>query len=470
LAVVTLAATAAAFAADKPAKGIEGAWLGTLKVSSIELRIAFRISRRPDGTLTALLDSIDQGAKGIPVDKVAFKGAELRLESTPIKGVYQGTLDDEATTLQGTWTQAGQTWPLTLRRVETVPELRRPQNPARPYPYKEEEVVYENRKAKIKLAATLTLPKGEGRFPAVVLITGSGPQDRDETVFGHKPFLVLADHLTRRGIAVLRADDRGVGKSTGDFTKATSGDFAEDARAGLAYLKTRSRIDPKRIGLIGHSEGGMIAPMVAAECPDVAFVVMMAGIGQTGEQLLYSQSELILRTEGAGDNVVTVSRSLQEGMFKVLKQEKDNAVAEKKIRKLMEEAEAKLTEEESKWQKSLGPSREASVEIALSPWFRHFIAHDPRPVLMKVKCPVLAINGEKDVQVPPGENLGAIDKALKVGGNKDYTIRELKGLNHLFQTAKTGALGEYGMIEETISPTALKLIADWILARTKRQP
>lgn len=449
-------------------EAIEGIWQGALKVSGMELRIVFNISQTPEGILTATMDSPDQGVKGIPVDEVILENGNLRLEIKSAMGIFEGKLREDGLSIEGEWKQSGQLFPLVLERVDEVIELLRPQEPKKPYPHEEEEVVYENKQAAVKLAGTLTIPGQEGPFPAVLLISGSGPQDRDETLLGHRPFLVLADYLTRRGIAVLRVDDRGVGKSTGDFAQATSEDFASDVLAGVEYLKSRKEIDPKKIGLIGHSEGGIIAPMVAVQSSDVAFIILMAGTGLTGEEILYLQAALIARAEGASDEAIAKNRSLQEQLFTVLKEEPDDAVAEKRLRTIYEDtlSEAELSEKEKEIAEA---AAEAEIQRILSPWFRYFLTYDPRPTLMKVKCPVLAINGEKDLQIPPKENLPAIEEALKLGGNNNYTIKELSGLNHLFQTAQTGSPSEYASIEETISPTALKIISDWILEQSKEE-
>jgi hypothetical protein len=264
----------------------------------MDLRIVFNIAKNPDGTLKATLDSPDQGAKDIPADSVKVEGDKLLIEIKGIRGSYSGVFKSATQEIEGSWTQNVQV-PLKLKRVDKVPELKRPQTPKPPYPYLEEQVSYENKAAGIKLAGTLTLPRSGGPFPAVLLITGSGSQDRDETIFGHKPFMVIADDLTRRGLAVLRVDDRGVGGSTGSPTTATTEDFAGDVLTGVEYLKSRSDIDPHRIGLIGHSEGGVIAPMVAAKSRDVAFIVLLAGTGVTGDrQDLGGAEEIVRRDQG----------------------------------------------------------------------------------------------------------------------------------------------------------------------------
>jgi pimeloyl-ACP methyl ester carboxylesterase len=446
--------------------GIEGIWEGKLEVLGTELRIVFSISKNPDGALTATMDSPDQGVTGIPVEEVIFKDNTLRLEVKSARGVYEGKVSEDFLVIEGEWRASGQTFPLTVKRVDKAVEVLRPQEPKRPYSYIEKKVAYTNLKARVKLGGTLTLPSDKGVFPAVLLISGSGLQDRNETVFGHRPFLVLADYLTRQGIAVLRVDDRGARESTGIFSQATSEDFASDVLAGIEYLKTRKEINPKQIGLIGYREGGLIAPVVAVKSADVAFIVLMAGTGLTGEEILYLQSDLISKAMGVNEQEIAKDRQFNEKIFSVIKEEEDNEIAKEIVRQIVMVYWAELSDEEKN---RIGVSEEflnAQLQNLLSPWYRFFLAYDPKPTLTKVKCPVLAINGEKDLQVSPKENLSAIEEALKTGGNQNYTIKELPGLNHLFQTAQTGLSSEYAKIEETISPIALKMIGDWILEHT----
>jgi uncharacterized protein len=432
-----------------PAQDITGEWQGTLKTGVLDLRLAVHISKVADGRLSGTMDSLDQGAMGIPITSISFQGSRLVFQVASVRGSYEGTL--EGATIKGAWTQAG-SLPLALHRATGADEHRRPQNPVKPYPYREEDVSYSNAPAQIRLAATLTIPQGKGPFPAVLLITGSGPQDRDETIMGHKPFLVLADCLTRKGIAVLRADDRGVGRSGGTFDGATTADFAADAESGVAWLKTRPEIDPRKIGLIGHSEGGIIAPMVAARNPSVAFIVLLAGSGVPGDQLLAAQVMALAEAGGASHAVAEKNGQMEREVLALVKQEKDNAALEKLLR-----------------EKLAGTMPEAALQAQLksiaAPWFRYFIEYDPAPALRKVRCPVLALGGSKDVQVPAAQNLPAIRQALEAGGNKDFEVVEMPGLNHLFQTAKSGSPSEYGQIEETMSPAALERIAVWILKR-----
>ena len=310
----------------------EGVWEGPLKVGPVELLLAFHLSSDKDGAWKASMDSIDQGAIGIPCDSVKVDGKKVTIELGKLKAQFEGTSSTSNTVLKGTFTQRGMKFPLSLNRVEKASTRKRPQTPKKPYPYGAEEVVFENPKAGIKLAGTLTMPKEGGPFPAVVLVTGSGPQDRDETLLGHKPFLVLADHLTRKGIAVLRFDDRGVGKSKGDFNKATSADFATDAFAAMEYLANRKEIDSKRIGLAGHSEGGLIAPMVAAEHPDkTAFIVMLAGTGAKGDAIIERQTQEIGKASGATREGLEVSARLQKLLMDTARSQPDEAAAKKAL-------------------------------------------------------------------------------------------------------------------------------------------
>src|SRR5271166_5262874 len=436
-----------------PPSDIDGAWLGTVELSGIKLRLVFHILNTADG-LTATMDSPDQGVSGVPATGVTRNGPSLKIELKQKSAAYEGKISPDLATIDGTYTWSAGHLPLVVKRVKDVSQLERrprPQDPVKPYPYREEDVSYNNKKAQgVTLASTLTIPPGKGPFPAVLLVPGSGPHDRDETVLGHKLFLVLADYPTRKGIVVLRVDDRGVGKSTGNLADATTADLATDAEAGVEYLRTRSEADPHKIGLIGHSEGGLIAPMVAARDPDVAFIVMMAAPAVPGDEILIEQGLLISEAAGESPAAAEKDAASKREMLTLVKQEKDNAALEKELRD-------KLA--------GMVPEAQISPQIKFltSPWVRYFIAYDPATALRKVKCPVLAINGEKDLQVSPKQNLPAIRKALEEGGNQHAEVDELPGLNHLFQTAKTGSPAEYGEIEETMSPIAMEKMATWIL-------
>jgi pimeloyl-ACP methyl ester carboxylesterase len=340
-------------------------------------------------------------------------------------------------------------------RSEHVLDLRRPQNPVKPYPYKEEEVSIAGADGAVTLAGTLTVPAGAGPFPAAVLIGGSGPTDRDETVAGHKPFLILADFLTKKGIAVLRCDKRGIEQSKGDYSAATMQDLARDAQATVAYLKSRKDVDAKRLGIIGHSEGGILAAMVANGAPDVSWVVLLAMPATTGEKTLLRQSELIARTGGLPEEQIKSSLEFDRKAYAAVREEKNGAALEKKLNALVR-------------QSGLGAAMppaalEAQIRFMTSPWFREFIDYDPQPELEKLKCPVLALNGDEDLQVDAGENVPLLRKASDASENKDFTVAEISGVNHLFQTAQSGSPALYGAIEETMAPEVLNAIGNWVV-------
>lgn len=457
---------------------VAGTWSGSLELPGGQsLPLVFHIRAAEDGTLTSTMDSPAQGATGIPVQTTTFAEGRLVLELPAIAGRYEATLDEEGR-LVGTWSQGGGTLPLSLRRGDPTPPPARPQNPVPPFPYRVEEVRFRNPEAGIELAGTLTLPEGPGPFPAVVLITGSGPQNRDEELMGHRPFLVLADHLTRRGIAVLRYDDRGVGESGGIFATATTADFAGDAAAAAAFLRSRPEIEQGAVGLVGHSEGGVIAPMVSVERGGVDFVVLLAGPGLPGKEVLYLQGAAIARAMGVPEPAVERTLSMQRRLFALVaaapgagSPADDAALAEGlrgELREILRETPAAErvalglpTADEGDW-------IEAQVQTLTAPWFRYFLVHDPARDLRRLQVPVLALVGSKDLQVTPAENLPAIRRALEEGGNPDFTVEELPGLNHLFQTAGTGAPSEYATIQETFAPVALDRISSWILDRWGR--
>jgi len=450
---------------------LAGNWLGTLKVGAISLRLAVAVTAKPDGSYSGTLNSLDQDAVAHPVDEVTLKDKSVHIAFKKLGLAIDGALNETGTQIVGKFKQGPLTLPFTLTKSDKPPEARkRPQEPHPPFPYRAEEVTYENKAGHAKFTGTLTIPRGPGRFPAVLLITGSGQQNRDEEILGHRPFFVLADYLTRHGIAVLRVDDRGVGGSTGDVKNATTEDFAGDALAGVAYLRTRTDIDPQKIGLIGHSEGGEIAPMVANRSNDVAFIVLLAGPGLPGDQIVLAQAEFLMKQIGASDSLVARTRAFQKKLYAAIKEEHDPAQLAKKIKAAHTEFQASLPPAEKDLAGAGQDSAELSVKVLGSPWFRFFLSYDPRPALSRVKCPVLALIGEKDMQVPPKANIPELEKALRAGGNKDFTVRELPHLNHLFQTCENGSVTEYAKIEETFCPTALELIAKWIQEHTSGNP
>ncbi len=443
-----------------------GTWEGTLTAGGAKLRIVLHLVKNDSGTWTATLDSPDQGARGIQASSASINGDSVIILVASIGGSLEGRLSTDKSAIVGAWKQSGGIFPLTLSRTTKVVEINRPQEPKPPFPYRSEEVVYNNTAEGVRLAGTLTLPDSGTRFPAVIMITGSGPQNRDEEILGHKPFLVIADYLTRRGIAVLRVDDRGVGGSSGGSQmNSTTADYATDVEAGITYLKGRPEIEPNEIGLIGHSEGGIIAPMVAAQSSDVAFIVMLAGTGYSLDKIIVDQSKLLNKAAGIPEEQIEKNTKLLRDEINIVESNKDSAAIADKLRRYLSSTYSDWGGEPGKSGMDSSKLIEGQIKSLDSPWFRFALTYDPRSALEKVKCPVLAMGGTLDLQVPAEENLKAIEQALKRGGNKDYTIKLMPGLNHLFQHAKSGSVLEYSQIEETFSPEALKLIGDWILEK-----
>jgi pimeloyl-ACP methyl ester carboxylesterase len=321
---------------------------------------------------------------------------------------------------------------------------KRPQTPLPPFPYRSQEVSFPSKAAGVTLSGSLTIPEGSGPYPAMILVTGSGPQDRDETLFGHKPFAVIADYLARRDVGVLRYDDRGTAKSTGRFLGATTADFALDAEGALNYLLKRPEFT--KVGIGGHSEGAVIAPMVAARRRDVAFVVMLAGMGVSGEELIYAQAAATRHARGIPKEEIERNRRALEILFPLARRGASEAEMLRSVR-------AKL---------GANPDAERDAKILADPWHRAFAAYDPTPMLAKVRCPVLVMNGDLDLQVLADQNVPAITAALRKGGNQRITVRRFPNLNHLFQTATTGLPDEYPQIDETIAPLVLETVANWL--------
>ncbi|MFH6968540.1 alpha/beta hydrolase family protein [Flavobacterium sp. FlaQc-28] len=433
---------------------IIGQWNGLLKVPNGQLRVVFHVNKTENG-YNGTMDSPDQKVAGIPLEKVAFENLILKLEIPSGQISYEGTLNKDNIVV-GKFTQGGQSLELDLSR-ETIQKqvYARPQEPQKPYPYYTEEVKFENKIDNVVLAGTLSLPKKEGNFPAVILITGSGRQNRDEELLGHKPFLVLADYLTKKGIAVLRFDDRGAGESTGDFSNASTIDFSKDVQAGVDYLKTRKEIDKKKIGLIGHSEGGLIAPIIAGNSKDIDFIVLLAAPGLRGDTLLLLQTELIERQSGVSSEAIKKRQEILKGAYALVVASSAND--ENFKNSVSTYFNSKFDENQAK----------AATNQITSNWWYTFIKMDPAVALAKVKCPVLALNGSKDLQVPAEVNLEVIEKTLGKAGNKKVTAKILPNLNHLFQECKTGSPDEYEKIEQTFSPIALEEISNWVLLQIR---
>lgn len=456
-------------------------WVGDLNAGIQVLKMQFRFYETSDGKQQLLVDSLSQNVGGLKANRTR-NDSKVEIDVSSLRGKFTGDKVDD-NTISGTWTQ-GVPLKLDLKKIDRplAPESlakKRPQTPKAPFNYDIEQVEFRSSAINVTLSGTLLVPNSKDpnqKFPAAILVSGSGPQDRDETLLGHKPFWILADYLARKGIAVLRYDDRGIARSTGDFGQATTQDFADDATSAVKFLAQHSKINSKQIGIIGHSEGGIVAPLVASNEPQVAWIVLMAGTGVNGEQILYSQGKLIILAAGGSEDGATKNRLVQEVCVEAVKQLKPGddtePLLQTTVTTLIERAKKldgeKQPEKESD-EASIAMVREvvgANLKALNTPWMRFFTRHEPGPVLEKVRCPVLAINGAKDVQVDPLLNLPKIEASLKAGGNKDFQIVTLPELNHLFQTCKTGALGEYETIEETISPVALKAIGDWISAHT----
>jgi alpha-beta hydrolase superfamily lysophospholipase len=444
----------------QPPKALAGPWHGTLATPANPPQLILHLTEQPAGGLAATLDVPAQKVTGL-----AFSGAAVRQDSlillSDFLGVcYAARLSADGQQLTGRWKQNGEQWPLVLQRglPPPLPPPVRPQDPVAPLPYREQQVRFKSSSGGHELAGTLTFPAGKGPFPAVVLISGSGPQDRDESILGHHPFRVLADYLTRRGFAVLRYDDRGVGQSGGTFATATTADFLADAQAALTFLRTQASVQPKRAGMIGHSEGGTIALLAGAGPNPPAFIVSLAGMGVGGRELLLRQQADVLRVSGLDTARAGRMRRTQQALLTLIQTTPDNPPAIARMVPLLKQASPGVPES----------TLTTMAAQMTSPWYRYFLNLNPAADLARVKAPVLALNGTKDVQVAAEPNLAAIRRGLQAAGNRDVTIQPLDNLNHLFQTATTGLPSEYSQLSETISPSALQIIGNWLAAHTRR--
>ena len=439
-------------------KAAIGHWQGKLEVNGQSIPVVFHIQQE-EGNWGATFDSPDQMVYGVAFDKVEVEDSKIRLEVTAAQIVYTGQLQTGGQQIVGEWLQGGMAFPLTLTNdAEAGPK--RPQTPKAPFPYDIETVEFANKKAGINLAGTLTLPANRQNCPAVVLVSGSGPQDRDATVFNHKSFWVMADYFTRQGMVVLRVDDRGVGESGGTFAGATSADFATDVAAAVNYLQKHPRVNAKKVGVLGHSEGGLIAPMVASTHQEMAFVVILAGPAYAGRELLKQQNYDITLQKTQNKRLAKKQAKALDKIYTVVLDSKNEDKSTTEILALLKKDLAKLSNadrEELGWTDANMRNLIAQLR---TPWLHYFLKANPADYLQKVSCPVLAINGGKDLQVHVN-NLKGIEKALKKGNNPPYKIHAFQNLNHLLQTAETGAIEEYVQIEETIAPKVLEAIHEW---------
>lgn len=452
-----------AAAAQVPPAAPTGLWQGSLQVApGSELAVFFELKGQTTA-LTGTLSVPQQTSQLLPLSSVVLRHDSLLLGSDMLHARFAGKFSADGQQVAGAWFQSGVQLPLTLRRSSEKDKAaaapRRPQLPQGPFPYRSEDLTFPNKVASFDLAGTLTLPVGKGPFPAVVLVSGSGPEDRNETVLGHQPFLILADYLTRRGFAVLRYDDRGVGQSKGTYKGATTTDFTTDARAALTYLRTRPDIRPHQVALLGHSEGGLIGWLAAAQPGGPDLLVALAGPGLPGDAILLRQQADLARAAGADSASIGRTFRLHRALFAELHRQPATLPTDQLTAKLLAVVQQQ--------QPGAGTeqAQQAVARTYSEPWMRAFLSLDPATYLAKVKCPVLALNGANDLQVAADQNLPAIARGLRAAHNPDVTIKTLPQLNHFFQT-DPAATSRYASIEETFAPSALQLIGDWLSART----
>jgi pimeloyl-ACP methyl ester carboxylesterase len=460
------------------AQNITGTWEGNLNVQGNQIPVVFHILKDSTNKSKASFDSPSQHAFNLPCSQVILKGDSVFLMMAIINGKYAGLLNVNKKQIDGLWFQGAGSLPLTvIKTSETsgVKELKRPQTPKPPFPYQSEEVVYMNADRSIQFGATLTYPRADSinhsgktnTYPAVILITGSGQQDRDETLFDHKPFAIIADYLTRQGFAVLRVDDRGIGKSTGNFEEATTADFAKDVEASLNFLEKQPQVNKEKIGLIGHSEGGMIAPIVADKRKDIKFIILLAGPGIPIIDLMQQQMEAVSISEGNSPAEAKASGQLMHIIWEEAMKNEDSATTIKNIRmKIINWSKtldtAALAKIKGKDTSSINNQIAQAMAALNSKWYKYFIAFNPQPYLEKLDCKVLALNGSKDVQVIATPNLNGIKASLKKSKSPEYETTEIPGLNHLFQTCIKCSPSEYNDLEESFSPKALDIMGNWL--------
>lgn len=444
---------------------ITGKWFGKISVMGSELHFSFDFALA-NSIYSGTMDIPQQNAKGIPLSSVTFENKTLVFKFDQAKFSYSGKLND-SNEFEGIFSQNGQNLPLNLSRNQTeIKKVKRPQEPKPPFDYEIEEVTFVNEKDKITLGGTLTSPKSDN-FPVVILISGSGQQDRNSEILGHKPFWVIADYLTKNGIGVLRIDDRGIGQSGGDPSTSTSYDFATDIEAAVTFIKTKKGVNPKKIGLIGHSEGGMIAPIVASKDKSINFIILLAGPGIPCDELLLEQTYLIGKASEMSETELAEVGKFNKSVYTIVKSERNEMEATKELEIVFNTMFSENPEFINLNEADKKQALNQQIATLLSPWYRYFVRFKPEEYLKKVKCPVLVLNGENDLQVPPKSNMLGIKNALDKGGNKKVTLKEYPKLNHLFQESVTGSTEEYGSIEQTFSPTVLTDIKDWILVQTK---
>lgn len=442
---------------------LSGSWLGALDFNgrSMDILISFE---QTDGTYTGNLSSEKQQLKGIGITNIQLSLPELKFDIPLAGGRWEGTVDEKTNTLKGHWVQGPMKAELNLEKQKVKPQLKikdRPQTPQAPFPYTVHEVTFTNERDGTTLAGTLTIPSGTGPFPAAILLTVAGPNDRDQSHGSpqHKPFMVLADHLTRQGIAVLRTDDRGIGGSSGDIFESTMEDFAYDALAGFNMLKKRPDIKASQIGFIGNSEGTLVGPMAAAINEETAFIITLGGMGIKGSEVILDQVSAIGKLGGLDATGIEKLRDHTQNLFKAVQKETNPEKAAKRLRKLLANSEKPEMDERL----FLVPkSVDEQIRIFSSPWYRYQVNFDPAPVLQTITCPFLALHGSKDPFVAPDKNLEAIAGHLRKAGNRQYATVLLPDVNHVFQDATSGSPLDYNQNETSFSPRALELITSWL--------
>ena len=450
-------------------------WSGILNAGVQKIELRLHLVQNADKTYTSNWDVPVQKAKGIPSSKTEVSNNQISIEIKMIGASFTGTLNTSGDKIEGSWEQSGRSFPLSMTPLkegleETV--IVKPQTPKPPFGYTVKEFEYEGANTHLRYGCTLTYPSDNKQYPLVILITGSGRQDRDETIFDHKPFAVIADYLTKKGFAVLRVDDRGAGKSNGDFSNSTTADFALDVEEHIAYAKTLPMVDANKIGLLGHSEGGLIAPMVAAQDKSVAFLVLMAGPGIAITELMALQNEMVLKSAGISQQAIDAYIPLYKQLMKTIIaiEKKDDAILKAKeiTKEWFERTDKNLVKLTTNISGEADIDKFATVmtETLSSNWWKYFAAYNPQPALQKVKCPVLAINGSSDIQVPGTVSLKGIEAALKKGGNKHFATKQFEGLNHLFQKCTKCTVAEYGELDTTIEPAVLETIGVWLTGLT----
>ncbi len=437
-----------------------GNWRGAIDPEGVNQQVGL-VLEDANGVLTGTILFPDQGASVPLLIQEASEGSlSFVLEGAPGNQGFSGTLSGDV--LEGEFSANGQTFPARLERSSETLGIRRPQEPQPPFPYATEEVTVKS--GDVTLAGTLSLPEGPGPFPAVLFVTGSGPQDRDEALYGHKPFLVISDALVKAGFATLRLDDRGVGGSSGDFDRASYDDFAADVMAGLEHLATRPEIDASKMGLLGHSEGGYIAPLAISQGADAAFFVDIAGPSVDGLSVLELQNHLIFRNQGASEEMIADQLRFLGDLTQAVREERLDDAKQLQREQIVEQIEA-LPEDQrpdGAQLEELISAQEANLE---SQWFRDFLTFDPQPYLRTLTVPTLAIYGKLDLQVPAVQSSGVMAGTLTRAGNEDVTVVSFDDANHLMQPSVAGEFPEYGQIETTVKPEVLELIVSWLSER-----